>query len=47
VLCVTAKAETLDAALSKAYAEVGKISFKGGFYRTDIGKKAREFNKTY
>ncbi len=38
VLGVTASGETLDEALEKAYAAVGKISFEGVHYRTDIGK---------
>jgi phosphoribosylamine--glycine ligase len=40
VLGVTAKANTLKAALDKAYAAVGKISFERMQYRTDIGAKA-------
>ena len=38
VLGVTAKANTLDEALEKAYAAVKKISFEGAHYRTDIGR---------
>ena len=38
VLGVTATADTLDEALEKAYAAVGKISFEGAHYRHDIGK---------
>ena len=38
VLGVTAKADTLDEALEKAYAAVKKISFEGAHYRTDIGR---------
>lgn len=38
VLGVTAKADTLDEALEKAYAAVKKISFDGAHYRTDIGR---------
>ena len=38
VLGVTAKADTLDEALDKAYAAVKKITFEGAHYRTDIGK---------
>jgi len=38
VLGVTAKAETLDEALEKAYAAVKKIHFDGVHFRTDIGK---------
>jgi phosphoribosylamine--glycine ligase len=39
VLNVTATAETLDAALEKAYAAVKLISFEGMQYRSDIGKR--------
>lgn len=42
VLCVTATAETLPAALDKAYSGAEKISFEHSFYRKDIGKKALE-----
>lgn len=38
VLGVTCKGKTLDEALSRCYANVNKISFEKGFYRTDIGK---------
>ena len=38
VLGVTATAETLDAALEKAYAAVEKIHFDGAHYRHDIGR---------
>lgn len=38
VLGVTATAETLDDALDKAYAAVGKVSWAGMQYRRDIGK---------
>lgn len=38
VLGVTAKADTLDEALKKAYNAVDKISFDGAHYRTDIGR---------
>ncbi|MBQ7504009.1 MAG: phosphoribosylamine--glycine ligase [Ruminococcus sp.] len=38
VLGVTARAETLDEALDKAYAAVRKINFDGAHYRTDIGR---------
>ncbi|MBQ9674144.1 MAG: phosphoribosylamine--glycine ligase [Ruminococcus sp.] len=38
VLGVTAKGATLDDALAKAYEAVGKISFEGAHYRTDIGR---------
>ncbi|MDR0903274.1 MAG: phosphoribosylamine--glycine ligase [Ruminococcus sp.] len=40
VLGITAKAETLKAAIDRAYEAVGKISFEGMQYRKDIGKKA-------
>lgn len=39
VLGVTAKGETLEKALEKAYAAVEKIHFDKMFYRRDIGKK--------
>lgn len=38
VLDITAKAETLDTALKKAYDAVSRISFEGAEYRKDIGK---------
>ena len=38
VLGVTATGATLDEALQKAYAAVGKIHFDGAHYRHDIGK---------
>lgn len=38
VLGVTAKADTLDEALDKAYNAVEKINFEGAHYRTDIGR---------
>ncbi len=41
VLGVTAKGETLDEALQKAYAAVEKIHFDGAHYRRDIGKIAK------
>jgi phosphoribosylamine--glycine ligase len=40
VLNVTATAETLDAALEKAYAAVKLINFEGMHYRTDIGRRS-------
>jgi phosphoribosylamine--glycine ligase len=40
VLGVTARAETLDAALARAYEAAGKIGFEGMQYRKDIGAKA-------
>jgi phosphoribosylamine--glycine ligase len=39
VLGVTATAETLDAAIRRAYEGVGHISFQGMHYRKDIGRK--------
>ena len=38
VLGVTASGRTLDEALDKAYAAVGRISFEGAHYRKDIGR---------
>ncbi|MCD7796613.1 MAG: phosphoribosylamine--glycine ligase [Clostridiales bacterium] len=40
VLGVTALGDTLQEALDKSYNAVEKISFDGGFYRKDIGKRA-------
>ncbi len=40
VLGVTATADTLAGAIEKSYEAVKKISFDGGFYRTDIGARA-------
>ncbi|MHB8182507.1 MAG: phosphoribosylamine--glycine ligase [Candidatus Desulforudaceae bacterium] len=40
VLGVTAVADDIPSAISKAYEAVGKISFKDMYYRTDIGQKA-------
>ncbi len=39
VLGVTATAETLDAAIRRAYEGVGHINFQGMHYRKDIGRK--------
>ncbi len=39
VLGVTAIGDTLDEALKTAYDNVGRISFEGAHFRTDIGKK--------
>ena len=39
VLGVTARGETLAAAIQNTYREVGHINFAGMHYRTDIGKK--------
>lgn len=41
VLGVTATSDTLDEAIEKAYREVKKISFSNAYYRTDIGKAAK------
>ena len=40
VLGVTATGETLQAALSSAYAAAGRIEFEGKYMRHDIGKRA-------
>jgi phosphoribosylamine--glycine ligase len=40
VLAVTATAETLEAALQRAYEGIGKIQFEGMYYRRDIGQRA-------
>jgi phosphoribosylamine--glycine ligase len=40
VLGVTAAAETIPAAIEKAYAAVEQIHFEGMHYRRDIGRKA-------
>ncbi len=42
VLGVTARAQTLEAALEKAYAATEKIYFEGAHKRSDIGKRALE-----
>jgi phosphoribosylamine--glycine ligase len=39
VLGVTARGETLPAAIRTTYDEVRKIHFEGMHYRTDIGRK--------
>jgi phosphoribosylamine--glycine ligase len=39
VLGVTARGETLQAAIENTYDEVRKIHFEGMHYRTDIGRK--------
>ncbi len=44
VLGVTAVADTLEEAVGKAYASVGKIHFDNSFYRNDIGAKALKAN---
>ncbi len=45
VLGVCAKGETLENAREKAYKNVGKISFDGMHYRTDIGVKYKDVVK--
>ena len=40
VLGVTALGANLDAAVTRAYEAVGRISFDGMQYRRDIGKRA-------
>ena len=40
VLGVTAVADTLSAAIDKAYESVKKVSFENAFYRKDIGQRA-------
>jgi len=40
VLAVTGLGQTFDQARQRAYTAVGKISFEGAHYRTDIGAKA-------
>lgn len=40
VLGVTALADTIEKAIERAYAAVGKISWEGEHHRTDIGHKA-------
>jgi phosphoribosylamine--glycine ligase len=40
VLGVTAVGDTLQQAVEKSYAAVGKISYQNKYYRTDIAKKA-------
>jgi len=42
VLGITASGKTLDEALEKAYAAVGRICFEGAHFRTDIGKTANK-----
>ncbi len=40
VLGVTARAETLEDAIAKAYKEITKVSFSNMYYRRDIGQRA-------
>jgi len=42
VLCVTALGATVSEAQQKAYARVKQISWEGAFYRSDIGYRAIE-----
>ena len=41
VLCVTSLGENLENAFQSAYESTSKISWKGAFYRKDIGKRNR------
>lgn len=45
VLSVVATAESLPAAIEKAYAQVPKVHFKNAFYRRDIGQRALQAGK--
>lgn len=45
VLGVSACGKTIAEAIENAYRAVDKISFKGGFYRRDIGAKALKYRK--
>lgn len=47
VLGVTALGDTIEKAISRAYAAVSKISWDGVFYRTDIGSKALHKETTF
>jgi phosphoribosylamine--glycine ligase len=40
VLNITARGETLKQAQERAYAELDKVEWNGGFYRRDIGWRA-------
>ncbi len=40
VLGVTARADNLDAAITKAYNEITKVNFSNMYYRRDIGQRA-------
>ena len=40
VLGVSATADTLEAAISEAYARLGEVSFENAYYRHDIGARA-------
>lgn len=45
VLNVVAYAETLDRAVELSYEGISKVHFEGMFFRTDIGKKAKEMQR--
>lgn len=45
VLSVVATAESLPAAIEKAYAQVPKVRFQNAFYRRDIGRRALQAGK--
>ncbi|MBQ8474949.1 MAG: phosphoribosylamine--glycine ligase [Clostridia bacterium] len=45
VLGVVATADTLEAAVSKAYEEAAKVTFENAYSRSDIGKKALDYMK--
>ena len=45
VLGVVATADTLSAAIKKAYAQVEKVHFDNAFYRKDIGQRALQAGK--
>jgi phosphoribosylamine--glycine ligase len=40
VLNITARGDTLKQAQERAYAELDKVEWNGGFYRRDIGWRA-------
>ncbi len=46
VLTVVARGDSFDAAITRAYEGVSRISFEGMQYRTDIGRKAAELRQT-
>ncbi|NPV01529.1 MAG: phosphoribosylamine--glycine ligase, partial [Brevinematales bacterium] len=39
VLCVSARGETLEKSIARAYQKMKNIRFEGMFYRKDIGAK--------
>jgi phosphoribosylamine--glycine ligase len=43
VLAVTAIDRDIKSAISKVYAEIGKVTFEGAQFRKDIGKKAERY----